>query len=148
MHEITSIQLPKCNNQRAPLLIQVKGQDTDSRYVEICPKILLDEIPALVQALKAILDNQRAIAEEKEVDGENQGESDDEKAGTVQFTRDPKWIGRKVRLKDGSIETIASFGLSPDYVVLDNGDTYYPNGHYYKGDSPSVIDIVEVLPED
>jgi len=147
MHEITSLQLPKCNNQRAPLLIHVKGQDTDSRYVELCPQIFLDEVPALVQALQAILDNQRAIEEEKEVNGGNQEESDDERAGEVRFTRDPKWIGREVRLKDGSIRTIDSFGLSPDYVFLDNGENYYPNGRYYKGDSPSVIDIVEVLPE-
>ena len=145
MHEITSLQLPKCNNQRAPLLIHVKGQDADSRYVELCPQIFLDEVPALIQALQAILDNQQAIKQENN-NSEKQG--DGEKQGAVQFTRDRKWIGRMVKLRDGTIHAITGLReCQPDYIALDNGHGYYSNGHYYAGYCKSEIDIIEILPE-
>jgi len=145
MHEITSLRLPKCNNQRAPLLIHVKGQDADSRYVELCPQIFLNEVPALIQALQAILDNQQAIAGEKS-NGEKQ--DDGEKPGAVQFTRDREWIGRMVKLRDGTIRAITGLReCQPDYVTLDNGRGYYSNGRYYAGDCPSEVDIIEILPE-
>jgi len=145
MHEITSLQLPKCNNQRAPLLIHVKGQDTGSRYVELCPQIFLDEVPALIQALQAILDNQQAIAGEKS-NGEKQ--DDGEKPGAVQFTRDHKWIGRMVKLRGGTIHAITGIREGRlDYIVLDNGSCYGSDGFYWKNGVSSTIDIVEILPE-
>ena len=144
MHEITSLQLPKCNNQRAPLVIHVKGQDTDGRYVELCPHIFLDEVPALIQALQAILDNQQAIKQENN-NGEKQ--DDGEKPGAVQFTRDRKWIGRMVKLRDGTFRAITNVEeWDLDYIVLDNGRSYFLDGRYY-GTSTSDIDIIEVLPK-
>ena len=137
MHEITSLQLPKCNNQRAPLLIHVKGQDADSRYVELCPQILLNEVPALIQALQAILNNQQAIKQD-----------DGEKPGVVQFTRDREWIGRMVRLRDGTIHAITGIREDRlDYIVLDNGSCYGSDGFYWGNGVSSTIDIVEILPE-
>ena len=137
MHEITSLRLPKCNNQRAPLLIHVKGQDTGSRYVELCPQIFLDEVPALIQALQAILNNQQAIKQD-----------DGEKPRVVQFTRDREWIGRMVRLRDGTIRAIANVKEGrQDYIVLDNGYSYYSDGFYWRNGVSSTIDIVEILPE-
>jgi len=144
MHEITSLRLPKCNNQRARLLIHVKGQDADSRYVELCPQIFLNEVPALIQALQAILDNQQAIAGEKN-NGKKQ--DDGEKPGAVQFTRDRKWIGRMVKLRDGTFRAITNVEEGDlDYIVLDNGRSYFSDGRYY-GTSTSDIDIIEVLPK-
>ncbi len=145
MHEITSLQLPKCNNQRAPLVIHVKGQDTDGRYVELCPQIFLDEVPALIQALQAILDNQQAIKQENN-NGEKQ--NDGEKPGAVQFTRDRKWIGRMVKLRDGTIHAITDIkGGQWNYIVLDDGCCYGSDGFYYLDRGPSSIDIIEILPE-
>jgi len=144
MHEITSLKLPKCNDHRDPLLIHIKGQGTDSRYVELCPQIFLDEVPALIRALQAILDNQKAIQQEND-NGEKQ--DDGEKPRAVQFTRDRKWIGRTVRLKDGTIRAITNVEEGgPDYIVLDNACMYFPNGRYYRS-LTSDIDIIEVLPE-
>ena len=144
MHEIISLKLPKCNDHRDPLLIHIKGQGTDSRYVELCPQIFLDEVPALIQALQAILDNQQAIKQENN-NGEQQ--DDGEKPGAVQFTRDRKWIGRMVRLRDGTICAITNVEEGePDCIVSANGYRYFPNGRCYRS-LTSGIDIIEVLPE-
>jgi hypothetical protein len=144
MHEITSLQLPKCNDHRAPLPIHIKGQGTDSRYVELCPHIFLDEVPALIQALQAILDNQQAIKQENN-NGEKQ--DDGEKLGAVQFTRDRRWIGRMVKLRDGTICAITNVDEGElDYIVLANACRYFPDGRHYGG-LTSGMDIIEVLPK-
>jgi len=112
--------------------------------VELCPQIFLDEVPALIQALQAILDNQQAIKQENN-NGEKQ--KDGEKPGVVQFTRDHKWIGRMVKLRDGTIRTIANVREGhQDYIVLDNGHCYSSDGFYWGNGVSSTIDIVEILP--
>jgi hypothetical protein len=144
MYEIIGLELPKYSD-RNPLLIHIKGQDTGSRYVELCPQIFLDEVPALIQALQAILDNQQAIKQENN-NGEKQ--DDGEKLGVVQFTKDYKWIGRMVKLRDGTICAITNVEEGEqDYIILDSSRGYFPDGRYYNSGLTSDIDIIEVLPK-
>ncbi len=57
-------------------------------------------------------------------------------------------VGQEVRLRNGNTVIIeATSGGLPGFPILaSNGDSYTKTGRYFGDNSPSAIDIVEVLP--
>jgi len=106
--------------------------------------LIVDPLAFRLAMAIALGDHQKAIQQEND-NGEKQ--DDGEKPGAVQFTRDRKWIGRMVRLEDGTIRAITNVEEGgANYIVLDNAWMYFPNGRYHRS-LTSDIDIIEVLPE-
>lgn len=154
MYEITCLQLPH-HSQHGPMSIRLYGIG-DLKYTELPGKIFLDELPSIIEALQIIIENQQALKESQAeealslADSEEQEDNGEKQNVQIHFTRDDKWIGRKVRLRNGELRTIVDIHPSPDDFVELNGSGgdhwYYDGGYFSIGESD--LDVVEILPEE
>lgn len=131
-----------------------------SELVEI-PAERLEEAMAYLKDQQIIIDPlvfrmAMAIAGQKEKPAEPvepEDPNDAESNGPFHFDNNPKWIGRKVVLRNGETETITA--VDPHWepgndeeepICLENGAWLYDNGRYYQyEDGKSENDIIRLL---